>query len=235
MGGLPDHERYGHQTPEHRLLSSRRSVGATGERDPSESAASHLQSIEHLADVDGREVSTSTQISVPIGSRMSTASLILRSVASPGGRCGSPRRRRRYRSTATSAGTRQSTSTMVVPCRRNSLPTRSVSRRGAIQMSTTTGPVAALRWSASWPSAARRKANACRSPRRAKRSSLIESSDRNDAPSSLASAEASVVFPAPGTPVTTTSISGPLADPMCATCHHYPPHTQLLQRPELPR
>lgn len=96
----------------------------------------------------GLEVSTSTQISAPIGSRTSTASRILRSVASPG--CGPPRRRRTYRSTATSAGTRQSTSPMVVlaaatACRRVRCPAAAQSR-----CPRPPEPVAALRWSASW-------------------------------------------------------------------------------------
>ncbi len=155
----------------------------------------------------GPDVSTSKQTPIPRGSMTSLASRILRRVASSGARCGPPRCRRTYRAAAISAGTRQRSSTTVRPSCSNSVVMRLVSRPGAIQRSSTTVPSVAASWTTSSLSAARR--SPCRSsvswPPPAYRTSFIASSEKNGAPSVTARAEPSVVFPAPGTPVTATS------------------------------
>ncbi len=119
--------------------------------------------------------------------------------------CGPDRVRDLYRSTATSAGTRQITSTARMPVLASSRATLASSLPGCIQMSTTVGSDDEARLSASLASAARRSSTPSSTPPDDSKSvSLIVSKSRNRAPIASASARPRVVLPDPGTPDTST-------------------------------
>lgn len=154
----------------------------------------------------GIDVSTSMQGPSPSVSNSAVASRMRCKVWLSAGLCGPLRTRRVYRSTATSAGTRHRTSVTREPVVVSSCATRVVSRPGWIQMSTTATPSMAANWAPSTLSAANRRATPSSRPSLAsKRLSLMASKARSGASSAAASARPSVVFPEPGTPVTTTA------------------------------